>query len=56
MMVANLAQNAIGADDNEVMLLDDAGTHKLARAHKEVVAKEIVTRIASLYKARKIRR
>ena len=53
LIVANLAQNAIGADDNEVMLLDDAGTHKLARASKEIVAKEIVARIATLYKTKK---
>jgi phosphopantothenoylcysteine decarboxylase/phosphopantothenate--cysteine ligase len=56
MIVANLAQNAIGADDNEVMLLDDGGTHKLARAPKEVVAKDIVARIATLYSAAKKRR
>ena len=52
LIVANLAQNAIGADDNEVMLLDDSGTHKLMRAPKEAVAKDIVARIATLYKAR----
>ena len=49
MFVANLAQSAIGADDNEVMLLDDRGTHKLARAPKEAVAIAIVARIATLY-------
>ena len=53
LIVANLAQNAIGADDNEVMLLDDSGTHKLMRAPKEAVAKEIVARIAALYGAAK---
>jgi phosphopantothenoylcysteine decarboxylase / phosphopantothenate---cysteine ligase len=53
MIVANLAQNAIGADDNEVMLLDDSGTHKLARAPKEAVARDIVAHIATLYKTRK---
>ena len=30
LMVANLAQHAIGADDNEVTLLDDAGTAQAA--------------------------
>ena len=55
LIVANLAQSAIGADDNEVMLLDDSGTHKLARAPKDVVAKEIVERIAALYKTKKKR-
>ncbi len=53
LIVANLAQNAIGADDNEVMLLDDSGTHKLPRAAKETVAREIVARLADLYKADK---
>ena len=38
-MVANLAQEAIGADDNEVMLFDDAGTHTLPRAPKEAGAR-----------------
>jgi phosphopantothenoylcysteine decarboxylase/phosphopantothenate--cysteine ligase len=56
LIVANLAQNAIGADDNEVMLLDDSGTHKLPRAPKETVAKDIVARIATLYSAAKKRR
>ena len=49
LMVANLAQEAIGADDNEVSLLDDQGTHKLPRAPKEVVARQIVAHIANLY-------
>jgi len=53
LIVANLAQSAIGADDNEVMLLDDSGTQKLMRAPKDVVAREIVARIAALYKAGK---
>ena len=48
MMVANLAQHAIGADDNEVTLLDDAGLHKLPRAPKTVVARQIVAHIAAL--------
>ena len=52
LMVANLAQQAIGADDNEVSLLDDAGTHRLARAPKDVVALQIVEHIAKLYRTR----
>ncbi len=53
LMVANLAQKAIGSDDNEVTLLDDRGTHKLARAPKEVVARQLIAHIASLYGSRK---
>jgi len=49
LMVANLAQEAIGSDDNEVSLLDDAGTHRLARAPKDVVARQIIDHIAKLY-------
>ena len=52
LMVANLAQQAIGSDDNEVSLLDDAGTHRLARAPKDVVARQIVEHIAKLYGAK----
>ena len=54
-MIANLAQNAIGADDNEVSMLDDNGTHRLPRASKDAVAQQIVAHIAGLYgsKARK---
>ena len=53
LMVANLAQHAIGADDNEVTLLDDAGLHKLPRAPKTVVAKQIVAHLAALVTPRK---
>ena len=53
MIVANLAQAAIGADDNEVMLLDDSGTHRLERAHKDDVARAIVAHVAKLYNARR---
>jgi phosphopantothenoylcysteine decarboxylase/phosphopantothenate--cysteine ligase len=56
LMVANLAQEAIGADDNEVSLLDDAGIHRLARAPKNVVARQIVDHIAKLYRAKAGRR
>jgi phosphopantothenoylcysteine decarboxylase/phosphopantothenate--cysteine ligase len=48
LMIANLAQSAIGADDNEVSLLDDAGTHRLPRAPKTVVARQIIEHIAAL--------
>jgi phosphopantothenoylcysteine decarboxylase/phosphopantothenate--cysteine ligase len=50
LMVANLAQEAIGSDENEVTLLDDRGTHKLPRASKEAVARQLISHIAKLYK------
>jgi len=53
LMVANLAQEAIGSDENEVTLLDDRGTHKLPRASKEAVARQLISHIAKLYKSGK---
>ena len=55
LMVANLAQQAIGADDNEVTLFDDKGSHKLPRASKDVVARQLIAHIAKLYGSRKKR-
>ena len=53
LMVANLAQDAIGADDNEVALLDDSGIHTLPRAPKTVLARQLIAYIAKLFKERK---
>ena len=50
LLAANLAQQAIGADDNEIILFDDEGEHRLARAPKDVVARELMKHIAKLYK------
>lgn len=50
LLAANLAQHAIGADDNEITLFDDQGSHALPRAPKEVVARQLVAHIAKLYK------
>ncbi|VEB44006.1 DNA/pantothenate metabolism flavoprotein [Chromobacterium violaceum] len=48
MLVANLAQQAMGADDNQVVLLDDAGQHPLPQMPKDEVASAIVRHLASL--------
>ena len=56
LMVANLAQQAIGSDENEVTLFDDAGTHRLARASKDIVARQLIAHIAKLYGGRKAAR
>ncbi len=53
LMVANLAQQAIGADDNEVTLFDDKGAHKLPRASKDVVARQLIAHVVKLYGLRK---
>ena len=56
LMVANLAQDAIGADDNEITLLDDSGTHTLPRAPKTVLARQLVAYIAKLCSTAKTRK
>lgn len=53
LLAANLAQSAIGADDNELLLIDDEGTHKLARAPKLDQARALIRHIAKLYRPRK---
>jgi len=52
MMVANLVQDAVGFDENEVMVLDDQGKHRLERAPKCVIARQLIAHIAQLYRAR----
>lgn len=48
LVAANLAQTAIGAEDNELVLFDDAGRHVLPRAPKEQLARQLVAHIAAL--------
>ena len=50
LLAANLAQNAIGSDDNELILFDDAGEHVLPRADKLVLARALLRHAAALYK------
>ncbi len=47
LVVANLAQDALGSDANEVTLLDDAGAHPLPRMDKLALARRLVAEIAS---------
>lgn len=49
LLVANLAQDAIGADETEILLLDDFGHHRLPKNSKLVQARLIVEHIARLY-------
>ncbi len=46
LLIGNLAQNALGADENELMLYSDAGITRLARADKLVLARQLVAVIA----------
>lgn len=49
LLAANLVQTAIGADDNEIILLDDEGEHRLPRAGKLELARKLITHAAKLY-------
>lgn len=53
LLAANLVQTAIGADDNEITLLDDAGQHRLPRAGKLELARKLVAHAARLYLQKK---
>ena len=50
LIVANRAQDALGADENAVTLIDDRGVLPLPAAQKSLVARKIVAHIAALVK------
>ena len=47
LIIANRAQDALGRDDNEVTLLDDAGAHPLPRMDKLALARRLVAEISA---------
>jgi phosphopantothenoylcysteine decarboxylase/phosphopantothenate--cysteine ligase len=49
LVVANLAQDAIGSDESELILLDDAGKHVLPKASKIEQARRLIKHIYLLY-------
>ncbi len=54
LLAANLAQNAIGSDDNELVLFDDAGEHVLPRTDKLTLALALLRHAAKLRENLKI--
>ena len=50
LLVGNLAQQAIGSDDNELVLFDDNGSYSLPRADKLTLARQLMQQIALRYK------
>lgn len=50
LMVANWAHNAIGSDENELILLDDTGEHVLPRAPKIEQARHLIKHISTFFK------
>jgi phosphopantothenoylcysteine decarboxylase/phosphopantothenate--cysteine ligase len=47
LMAANLAQEAIGADDNAITLYDERGEHPLGRGPKLELARKLIAHVAS---------
>jgi phosphopantothenoylcysteine decarboxylase/phosphopantothenate--cysteine ligase len=50
LLAANLAQNAIGSDNNELLLFDAAGEHHLPHADKLTVARALLQHIVTLFR------
>jgi len=48
LLAANLAQKALGAEDNDITLFDDAGEHPLGHGPKLQLARELVAHIAGM--------
>jgi phosphopantothenoylcysteine decarboxylase/phosphopantothenate--cysteine ligase len=48
LMAANLAQEALGADDNAITLYDDRGEHPLGRGPKLELARKLIEHVARL--------
>ena len=53
LLAANLVQSAIEADDNELVLFDEEGSHRLGRSSKLDQARQLIRHVAKLYRARK---
>jgi len=50
LLAANIAQDAIGAEESELVLLDDQGRHALPKAPKLTQARLLIQHIARLYR------
>lgn len=48
LLAANMAQQALGADDNDITLFDERGEHPLGRAPKLELARRLVTHVAGM--------
>lgn len=49
LMVVNRIQDALGSEENELLLLDDAGSHLLPRASKPLLARQLIAHIAQIF-------
>ena len=55
LLIANLAQNTLGRDQAELVLLDDSGSHPLAKADKLTLARQVVRHAIELFNLSKSR-
>jgi phosphopantothenoylcysteine decarboxylase/phosphopantothenate--cysteine ligase len=53
LIAANIAQDALGADDNAIKLYDERGEHDLGRGRKLELARKLVAHVASALPPRK---
>jgi phosphopantothenoylcysteine decarboxylase/phosphopantothenate--cysteine ligase len=53
LIAANIAQGAIGADENAIKLYDERGEHDLGRGHKLELARKLVAHLAGALSSRK---
>lgn len=53
LLVGNIAQHAIGSDENELVLFDDNGSHALPRADKLTLARQLMQHIAQRFEGAK---
>jgi phosphopantothenoylcysteine decarboxylase/phosphopantothenate--cysteine ligase len=53
LIAANLAQDALGREENAIVLLDDDGEHPLGRGPKIELARKLVDHVAGMISARK---
>jgi phosphopantothenoylcysteine decarboxylase/phosphopantothenate--cysteine ligase len=53
LMAANLAQEALGADDNAITLYDERGEHPLGRGPKLELARKLIDHVAAALPAKK---
>jgi phosphopantothenoylcysteine decarboxylase/phosphopantothenate--cysteine ligase len=56
LLAANLAQEAIGAAESELILFDDAGRHPLPRAPKLQQARALVAHMTRLFRAEQVKK
>jgi len=53
LIAANIAQSAIGSEDNDITLFDEGGEHALGRGPKLELARKLVNHVAKLLAGRK---